>query len=202
MRRSFAKAWSQQLVIHDADISHLLDHCEKKGLGLFPSALGGMVAVGDEEYRRNFRRVQRYTNLKNIFNSYEYFLKDLATKGGQNVGSGMLTGTVTKVLNQEQWNGLFMSSRRDSTGKDLLSANSTTDFLTNLDTLLKDGNLMKSEDGYWARNFLVTCLARNMTIHSYPTEDSYYGDLFGPMLDSAIVATFYTWKFAQKNRWI
>ena len=161
-----------------------------------------MVAVGDEEYRRNFRRVQRYTNLKNIFNSYEYFLKDLAAKGGQNIGRGTLTEIVRTVMRQEQWFGFFTSSGSDATGKSLLSANSTTDFLNNLDTLLNDGNLMNSEDGYWARNFLVTCLARNMTVHSYPTEDSYYGDLFGPMLDSAIVATFYTWKFAQKNGWI
>ena len=186
----------------DADISHLLDHCEQEGLGLLPAALGGMVAVGDEEYRRNFRRVHRYTNLKNIFNSYEYFLKDLAAKGGQSVGGGTLTEIVRTVMRQEQWFALFTSSGRASTGKSLLRANSNTDFLNHLDTLLKDANLMYSEDGYWARNFLVTCLARNMTVHSYPTEDSYYGNLFGPMLDAAIVATFYTWKFAEKNGWI
>ena len=161
-----------------------------------------MVAVGGEEYRRNFRRIQRYTNLKNIFNSYEYFLKDLAAKGGQNVGGGRLTGTVRTVMGQEQWFGLFRSSGWNSSGKSLLSADTSADFLNNLDTLLKDGNLMNSEDGYWARNFLVTCLARNMTVHSYPMEDSYYGDLFRPMLEAAIVATFYTWKFAQKNGWI
>ena len=198
LQRHGASSWS----FTDADISGLLDHCEQEGLGLLPSALGGMVAVGDEEYRRNFRRVQRYTNLKNIFNSYEYFLKDLAAKGGQNVGGGTLTQIVRTVMNQEQWFGLFTSSEKDSKGKSLLSSHSTTDFLNNLDTLLKDSNLMNSEDGYWAQNFLVTCLARNMTVHSYPTEDSYYGDLFGAMLDSAIAATFYTWKFAQKNSWI
>ena len=160
-----------------------------------PSALGGMVAVGNEEYRRNFRRVQRYTNLKNIFNFYEYFLKDLAVKGGLNPGRKTLTPLVRTVMRQEGWYSLFKSSKA-------VSADTTADFLNNLDTLLKDGNLMNSDDGYWARSFLVTCLARNMTVHSYPTEDSYYGDLFGPMLDSVIVATFYTWKFAQKEGWV
>ena len=186
----------------DDDINRLLDHCEQEALGLLPSALSGMVAVGDEEYRRNFRRVQRYTNLKNVFNSYEYFLKDLAAKGGQAVGGGTLTETIRTVMRQEQWFGLLTSSGRDATGKSLLRADTTADFLNNLDTLLKDGNLMNSEDGYWARNFLITCLARNMTVHAFPTEDSYYGDLFGPMLDAAIVATFYTWKLAQRNGWI
>ena len=121
----------------DEDINRLLDHCEQEGLGLLPSALGGMVSVGDEEYRRNFRRVHRYTNLKNVFNSYEYLLKDLAGKGGQNVGGGTLTRTVTTVMDQEQWFALFRTSRRDPMGKDLLTADSTTDFLRNLDTLLK-----------------------------------------------------------------
>ena len=193
-----ASSWS----FTDADISRLLDHCDQEGLGLLSSALGGMVAVGDEEYRRNFRRVQRYTNLKNVFNSYEYFLKDLAGKGGHNVGGGTLTWTVGAVMRKEQWFALFTSSRRDAVGKDLLRADTTTDFLNNLDTLLKDGNLTNSEDGYWARNFLITCLARNMTVHAFPTEDSYYGDLFGPMLDAVIVATFYTWKLAHKNAWV
>lgn len=198
LQRHGSSSWS----FTDADVDRLLDHCEEKGLGLLPSSLGEMVAVGDEEYRRNFRRVRRYTNLKNIFNSYEYFLKDLAAMGNQNVGGDTLTRTIRTVMGQEQWFGLFASSGIDSSGKSLLSADTTTDFLNNLDTLLKDGNLMNSEDGYWARSFLVTCLARNMTVHSFPTEDSYYGDLFGPMLDAAIVATFYTWKFAQKNGWI
>ncbi len=191
LQRHGARNWS----ITDMDINGLLDHCEQEGLGLLPSALGGMVAVGNEEYRRNFRRVQRYTNLKNIFNSYEYFLKDLAVKGGLNPGRKTLTPLVETVMCQEGWYSLFKSS-------EAVSANSTTEFLNNLDTLLKDANLMDSEDGYWARNFLVTCLARNMTVHSYPMEDSYYGDLFGPMLEAAIVSTFYTWKFAQKNGWI
>ena len=158
--------------------------------------------MGDEEYRRNFRRVQRYTNLKNVLTSYEYLLKNLAGRGSQNIGGGTLTEIVRKVMSQEQWFPLFSSSGVDSMRKSLLRADTTTDFLNNLNTVLKDGNLMSSEDGYWARNFLVTCLARNMTVHAFPTEDSYYGDLFGPMLDAAIVATFYTWKLAEKNCWI
>ena len=198
LQRHGPSSWS----FTDADIERLLDHWEDEGPGLLPPALAGMVAVGDEEYRRNFRRLQRYTNLKNIFNSYEYYLKDLAAKGKQNVGGGTLTRTIRTVMVQEQWFGLFTSSGMDSSGKSLLSADTTTDFLNNLGTLLKDGKLMNSEDGYWARTFLVTCLARNMTVHSYPTEDSYYGDLFGPMLDAAIVATFYTWKFARRHGWI
>ena len=58
----------------DADAVDLLDYCEQAWLGLFMNALSGMVAIGDEEYRRNFRRVQKYTNLKNVLNSYEYIL--------------------------------------------------------------------------------------------------------------------------------
>ena len=66
----------------DADANDLLNYCEQTGLGLFMTALSGMVAIGDEEYRRNFRRVQKYTNLKNVLNSYEYFLKGLTQGAG------------------------------------------------------------------------------------------------------------------------
>ena len=60
---------------------------------------------------------------------------------------------------------------------------------------------MESLDRFWAQKFLITCLARNMTVHSYPGEDSYYGKLFGSMLNAAIAATFYTWRLAEKKGW-
>ena len=185
-----------------ADANDLLTHCEQEGPGLFPAALSGMVAIGDEEYRQKFRRVPMYTNLKNVLTSYEYLLKDLAERGSQNVGGKTLVPIVRTVMAKESWLALFNSSAQGSTGTWLLGADTTTDFLNNLDTLLKDVTLKNSADGYWARNFLITCLARNMTVHAYPTEDSYYGDLFGPMLDAAIVASFYTWKLAQREGWI
>ena len=40
-----------------------------------------------------------------------------------------------------------------------------------------------------------------MTVHSYPGEDSYYGKLFGSMLNAAIAATLYTWRLAEKKGW-
>ena len=65
----------------EADTNELLNFCEQNGIGLFMTSLSGMVSIGDEEYRRNFRRVQRYTNLKNVLTSYEYLLKNLAQGG-------------------------------------------------------------------------------------------------------------------------
>ena len=62
----------------EPDANDLLNYCEENGLGLFATALSGMVAIGDDEYRQKSRRVQRYTNLKNVLNSYEYLLKNLA----------------------------------------------------------------------------------------------------------------------------
>ena len=67
---------------------------------------------------------------------------------------------------------------------------------------MADNQLSASPQGYWAQKFLVMCLARNMTVHSYPSEDSYYGDLYGPMLNAAIIATFYTWRIAKTRRLI
>ena len=75
------------------DINHLLDYCDQEGLGLFPTALSGMVANGAEESRRNFRRVNRYSNLKNILTAYEYLLKRLAVSNTFHLRTGLLDST-------------------------------------------------------------------------------------------------------------
>ena len=179
----------------EADAIDLLNYCEQAGLGLFITALSGMMAIGDGEYRRNFRRVQRYTNLKNVLTSYEYLLKHLTQNTGLIGGKETLTQLVDKVMANEMWYSLFNAKKQQG----ILNGTNTQEFLSNLGILLADQQLNGSLQRYWAQKFLVMCLARNMTVHSYPNEDSYYGDLFGPMLDAAIIATFYTWRFAKAN---
>ena len=71
----------------ESDVNDLLSYCEQVGLGIFITALSRMVAVCDEESRRNFRRVQMYSNLKNVLNSYEYLLKPQSTEE-MSVGAG------------------------------------------------------------------------------------------------------------------
>ena len=181
----------------EADANDLLKYCEREGLGLFVTALSGMVAIGDEEYRQISRRVQRYTNLKNVLNAYEYLLKTFALQAGLVVGKATLTPLVDRVMAQEPWYQSFAACRQNG----VLSANSIQAFLTNLGTLLADNQLKGSPQGYWAQNFLITCLARNMTVHSYPSQDSYYGDLFRPMLHAVVSATFYTWRHAKTQGW-
>ena len=181
----------------EADANDLLNYCEREGLGLFVTALSGMVAIGDEEYRQISRRVQRYTNLKNVLNAYEYLLKTFALKAGLVVGNETLTPLVDRVMAQEPWYQLFAANKQNG----LLSANNTQDFLANLSILLADSQLKGSPQGFWAQQFLVTCLARNMTVHSYPSQDSYYGDLFRPMLHAVVSATFYTWRYAKTQGW-
>ena len=182
----------------EPDANDLLNYCEGNGLGLFAIALSGMVAIGDDEYRQKSRRVQRYTNLKNVLTSYESLLKNLAVGSGLNVGGKTLTPLVKEVMSQKAWYPLYEARMQ----KGRLNGNNTQEFLTNLSTLLADSQLKGSSQGYWAQNFLITCLARTMTVHSYPNEDSYYGNLFRPMLHSVIMATFYTWQHAKSNAWV
>ena len=200
-----AKALNQlgdtQWSFAESDVNDLLSYCEQQGLGLFITALSGMVAVGDEESRRNFRRVQMYSNLKNMLNSYEYLLKAIWEGTGKISDKNTLTQLVDKLMVQETWHSLFKTKMIDpQTQQSLLRAGSASDFLANLATLMADNQLRASSQGYWAQKFLILCLARNMTVHSYPSEDSYYGDLFGPMRDAAITATFYTWRVAKRDR--
>ena len=180
-----------------ADANDLLNHCAQEGLGLFVTALSGMVAIGDEEYRQISRRVQRYTNLKNVLNAYEYLLKTFALQAGLIAGNETLAPLIDRVMALEPWYQSFAANKQNG----LLSADSTQDFLANLSILLADSQLKGSPQGFWAQQFLVTCLARNMTVHSYPSQDSYYGDLFRPMLHAVVSATFYTWRYARTQGW-
>ena len=190
------KMGDSQWSFTEADADDLLKYFEQEGLGIFVTALSGMVAIGDDEYRQKFTRVQKYTNLKNVLTAYEYFLKNLTQGTSIVTDKKTLTRLVADVMAHEPWQNLFDTRRQ------LVSGADSQDFLANLGTLLSDKHLNASPKGYWARQFLVMCLARNMTVHAYPNEDSYYGDFFGPMLDAAVCSTFYTWRLAKANSWI
>ena len=181
------QTWSFEASEADA----LIEYCNDEGLGLLPTALSGMVAIGEEESRQKFRRVQKYTNLKNVLTSYEYFLKSLVPRSVET-----LTPLVSRVMSEEAWSDLFDAR------KYLLKGANAQELLANLAMLLEDSELRTSVEGFWARKFLITCLARNMSVHSYPSEDSYYGDLFGPMLDAVVSATFYTWRLGKAKGYI
>lgn len=184
----------------EADADALLSYCEQRGLGLFATALSGMVAIGEQEHQWKFTRVQMYTNLKNVLTSFEYLLKELAGGSGYIKGDETLTWAIGKVMAQEKWFPQFQKRSSDRSTS-LIRGKSSQDFLANLVELLSDSQLSQSLDGYWAQKFLVTCLARNMAVHSYPNEDQCYGDLFGPMLNSVIAATFYMWRLAKRKGW-
>ena len=182
----------------DEDANALLDYCQREGLGILSTALSGMVAIGYDEFRQKSRRVLRYTSLKNILTAYEYLLKNLGAKADQNVGGATLTQAVNAVMGTENWFKRFKCGR----DRGLLNGESDDKFLENLEQLFSGNNLPDSAEDFWARAFLVTCLARNMAVHSYPSDDRYYGDLFGPMLDAVTLALLYTWKLAQRKSWI
>ena len=182
----------------DEDANALLDYCQREGLGILSTALSGMVAIGHDEFQQKSRRVLKYTSLKNILTAYEYLLKNLGAKADQSVGGVTLTPAVNAVMGNENWFERFKCGR----DRGLLSGESEDKFLKNLEQLLSDSDLNDCAEGFWAHAFLVTCLTRNMAVHSYPSDDRYYGDLFGPMLDAVTLALFYTWKLAQQKSWI
>ena len=184
----------------ESEINDLLDYCEQEGLGLLRTALSGMLAIGDDEHRLKYRRTTRYTNMKNILSSYEYLLKSLGDKANLGIEGKTLTRLVKKVMVNENWISCF--NARSENNNNLLSAKNTTEFINNLVTIMNDSQLSNSAKGFWARTFLFALSARNGTVHFYPDEDKYYGDLFGEMLNTSVIAMFYTWKLAKRNGWV
>ena len=90
-----------------ADVDELLDYCDQQGLGLLRHALSGMVAVGADEYQSKFRRVQLYTNLKNVLTSFEYFLKHLGGAANFNVDGKTLHPIIGEMMSKADWFSLF-----------------------------------------------------------------------------------------------
>ena len=194
------KLGCQDWAFTSADAKGLLAYCEQEGLDLLLTALGGMSAVGEEERRHNFRSVQRYTNLKNALTSYEYLLKSLGEKANLDVGGKTLRpaicATMGKQPNKQPWFDLY---KKKVSG--LTSAKCEEEFFRNLEKLQKDCELQKTKDGYWARMFLITHLARNAAVHLYPKGDRYFADPFGTTLHAVVNAACYTWKLAQSENW-
>lgn len=174
----------------ETDADRLLDYCEGSEIYIVINALGGMVAVGDDERRRNFRQVRRYTQLKNLLTGCEYLFRNLAQKSNVNVRRRAdLIRVVANMMEDESW---IVEFRRFSRAG-MCSVRCTSDLLTQLACLLDNRRLKETLDGYWARQFLVLCLARNGAVHLYPTDARYYGTPFGAMVDSALMSMFYAW---------
>lgn len=179
------------------DADALLGYCEQEGLGLLLTALGGMSAVGEEEYRHNFRRVQMYTNLKNALTSYEYLLKSLGEKANLDIGGKDLRRSINTTMRKQSWFALY--NKKVKSG--LVRIKSEDEFFCNLEKLQKGCELQQTKDGYWARMFLITHLARNAVVHMYLEDDRYFSDPFATTLNAVINVACYTWKLAQSENW-
>ena len=124
------------------DADALLGYCEQEGLGLLLTALGGMSAVGEEEYRHNFRRVQMYTNLKNALTSYEYLLKSLGEKANLDIGGKDLRRSINATMRKQSWFALY--NKKVKSG--LVRIKSEDEFFCNLEKLQKGCELQQTKD--------------------------------------------------------
>lgn len=180
------------------DIDELLDYCDREGFSILLTALSGMIA-SQEDYAEKFRRVTQYTNLKNILTALEFLLKDFAIKGNITIDRPTLNPTIQCVMKIETaWIELF----KKKTAKGFTKANTSAEFFTKLNQLLNDPDLVQSEDTYRARIFLIASLARNLTVHVFPDDDWFYGELFGEMLRAGIYSILYSWQIAKREGWM
>ncbi|SRR5258706_1748029 len=137
------------------------------------------------------------TCIKNIVTSLEYLLRDFIAKGNLTISGSGLNSAIKSVMgNRVDWFPLFDAK------KNLAKANNSTEFYTKLIDLMNDPELLLSEETHWAQSFLIASLARNLTVHEHPSDDWFYGELFGEMLRSTIYAMLYSWELAKGKNWI
>lgn len=185
---------SQQISL--SEIDEFLSYCKNEGLSLLITAVSGMIA-SEEDRGKKFRRASQYTNIKNIVTSLEYLLRGFIAKASLTISGSGLNSTIKSVMEHRvNWFSLFDAKKNSS------KANNSTEFYTKLVDLMNDSELLVSEDTYWARAFLIASLARNLTVHEHPSDDWFYGELFGEMLRSTIYAMLYSWNLAKKENWI
>src|SRR4030095_7049754 len=165
---------SGKLTFSSSDIDDLLDYCKRQNYIVLFTSLSGMTAT-EEEYAEKFRPVTRYTNLKNVLTALEFIMRDFAIRTGGTKRRLTLSVVVESVMKNEAWFSLY--EQKDK--KKLTSANNEAEFSLHLNQLLHDPDLIQSEEAFWARVFLIVSLARNLTAHDYPTDDWFYGELYG-----------------------
>ena len=182
----------------ELETKRILDYCEGAGLTPLIISLSGMVAIGEEERRAKFRRVQRYTNLQSVLTSYEYFVKSIGEKANLGVGGKTLNPVLDVFMSREPW----MKAFRTRVHQGLTKARSDVEFAENLASLQSDPALKGFPVQYWAGVFLLVCLSRNYTVHHYPNQDVFYDESYGDILDSVILALCYTWKVADSRGWV
>jgi len=174
------------------EIESVLDYCADRDLPILVSALSGMIS-NDKDYAEKMRRVTRYTNLKNVLTGFEYFARSLVGKKYSTVPApaglpATLTPIVIDLMGKQPWFAQFKQHKTEGT-------------IGNLNRILSD-NSMSTPQGSLAREFLITCVARNLSVHDYPSDDQYYGDLFGEMLSAAISSILFSWRFARTAGWV
>ena len=182
----------------ELETNRILDYCEGAGLTSLITSLSGMVAVGEEERRAKFRRVQRYTNLQSVLTSYEYFVKAIGEKANLGVGGKTLNPVLNVFMSREPW----MNAVRARVKQGLTQAADDVEFAQNLASLQSDPALKGFPVRFWAGVFLLVCLSRNYTVHHYPNEDLFYDEPYGDILHSVIFALCYTWKVANLRGWV
>lgn len=135
----FAKGYKNDLEeagIHSYSISfsetfvdELLDFCDRHDIFLLIHTLHDMTYTLDDDERK-FWHVTRYTNLKNLTTSFEYFLKKISERPiaeGKLQQKSTLTPLVQETMKTEKvWIDLFNQNARH------VSADSPAEFLSNL----------------------------------------------------------------------
>ncbi len=149
------------------DADSLVSYCEERGLDLMLTALGSMSAVGEEGYRRNFRRVRRYSNLVSALTMYEVFLKSVANNEHPDIINTALGPAISKTMDKTPWFARYKKKRKAGG----VNTTGVEDFICKLKEIQDDCELQSGE-AYWARVFLITHLSRNFVSHHYITQDS------------------------------
>lgn len=120
--------------------------------------------------------------------SYGVRYLEYSRKKGVPLWESTLNPVIEEVMKNESWMILFRQG------------GSTRGNFSNLTRVL--AMPVQPESNFWTRNFLLSCLARNLTVHNYPTEDWFYGDLFGEMLRAIIYSFLYSWHVAKREHWV
>jgi len=185
------------------DANQLIHFCYQNGLDMLAFSLDEMIAiypvddVANKERERKSQRTTRYTNLKNLATTLEYFLRVLAQNNNKSLEK-LMTPLIRQLMSGESWIGMFEANRNWVRSNN----NKSQDFYQNLNRILQDSSLKSSEDGYWAKNFLISCLVRNLSVHTYPTDDWFYGDLMGEMIQAVVYCFLYSWYVAKREAWV
>lgn len=164
-------------------INEIIEYCLDNNLLILLYSLDQMVFSNEEIHEKN-TSVQRYIAIKNLATCFEYLL--------------------FSFLNEEKYKSLFLLIKCIYQGEEwidkTISIISDWGRITNFTNYINKYDIAKAEEKLESQKILLSYLARNLFVHSYPPNMWVFRNVWGELYDAIEFSIIISFIIAKKKR--